>query len=132
MGKGSRERLVPFGAKVQRALWKYVHRFRPEPFHPNLSNLLLRTDGNAMSCGQVYRLIKRYGRKAGIEGVRCSPHTFRHTFAKNFLVHGGDLFTLQKILGHSSLYVVRMYVELTPEEVQVRHRRYSPVDWAKL
>ena len=131
MGKGSRERLVPFGAKVQRALWKYVHRFRPEPFHPNIGNLFIRADGNAMSCGQVYRLIKRYGRKAGIEGVRCSPHTFRHTFARNFLINGGDLFTLQKILGHSSLYVVRMYVELAPEDIQVLHRRHSPVDRAR-
>ena len=46
--------------------------------------------------------------------MRCSPHTFRHTFAKTFLVNGGDLFTLQKILGHSSLAVVRLYVELSP------------------
>jgi len=63
--------------------------------------------------------------------VRCYPHTFRHTFAKNFLVNGGDLFTLQKILGHSSLAVVRMYVELTPEDVRIQHRQYGPVDWLK-
>ncbi len=132
MGKGARERLVPFGAKVQTALWKYIHKFRPEPFHPNIGNLFLRSDGWSLTCDQVYRLIRNYGRKAGIEGVRCSPHTFRHTFAKKFLINGGDLFTLQKILGHSSLAVVRMYVELTSEDVQIQHRRYSPVDWTKL
>jgi len=131
MGKGARERLVPFGAKVQTALWKYVHKFRPEPFHPNICNLFLRANGLALTSDQVYRLIRNYGRRVGIEGVRCSPHTFRHTFAKNFLVNGGDLFTLQKILGHSSLAVVRMYVELTPEDVRIQHRQYSPVDWLR-
>ena len=131
MGKGDRERLVPFGAKVQMALWKYVHKYRPEPFHPNIHNLFLRANGSPLTSDQVYRLIRNYGRQIGIEGVRCSPHTFRHTFAKNFLVNGGDLFTLQKILGHSSLAVVRMYVELTPEDVRVQHRQYSPVDWLR-
>ena len=96
MGKGARERLVPFGAKVQMALWKYVHRFRPEPSHPNVKNVFLREDGHPLGSDQVYRLIRDYGEKAGINGVRCSPHTFRHTFAKKFLVNGGDLFTLQK------------------------------------
>ena len=132
MGKGARERLVPFGAKVQTTLWKYIHRFRPEPFHPNAGNVFLRSDGRPLTGGQVYRVIRKYGRNAGIRGVRCSPHTFRHTFAKNFLINGGDLFSLQKILGHSSLAVVRMYVELTSEDVQIQHRRYSPVDCSKL
>ena len=132
MGKGARERLVPFGARVQTARWKYMHRFRPEPFHPNLGNLFLKSSGMPPSCGQVYRRIRHFGRKAGVEDVRCSPHTFRHTFAKKFLVNGGDLFTLQKVLGHSSLAVVRMYVELTPEDVRIRHRQYSPVDWIKV
>ncbi|MBC7264763.1 MAG: tyrosine-type recombinase/integrase [Chloroflexi bacterium] len=132
MGKGAKERLVPFGAKVKTALWKYVHKFRPEPFHPNIGNLFLQSNGQPLTSDQVYRLIRNYARTAGIEGVRCSPHTLRHTFAKNFLINGGDLFTLQKILGHSSLDVVRIYVELTSEEVQVQHRRYSPVDWLKL
>jgi len=132
MGKGARERLVPFGAKVQTALWKYVHRFRPEPSHPNVKNLFLREDGHPLGNDQVYRLIRDYGEKTGIKGVRCSPHTFRHTFAKKFLVNGGDLFTLQKILGHSSLDVVRLYVELSPEDIQVQHRQHSPIDWIKL
>jgi site-specific recombinase XerD len=132
MGKGARERLVPFGAKVQTGLWKYIHKHRPQPFHPNIDNLFLRTDGQALTPDQVYRLIRDYGEKAGLQGVRCSPHTFRHTFAKSFLLNGGDLFTLQKILGHSSLSVVRMYVDLTADDVQVQHRLHSPVDSLKV
>ncbi len=131
LGKGARERLVPFGAKVQKVVWKYLHQFRPEPMHPNIHTLFLRSDGQEITRDQVYRLVRRYGELAGITGVRCSPHTLRHTFAKSFLLNGGDLFTLQKILGHSSLAVVRMYVELTPEEVQIQHRQYSPMDRLK-
>jgi len=132
LGKGARERLVPFGAKVQASLWKYLHKFRPAPFHPSVGEVFLRSDGLPMTGNYVYRLVRGYGEAAGLEGVRCSPHTFRHTFAKNYLLNGGDLFTPQKILGHSSLYVVRLYVNLASEDVQAQHRRYSPVDMMKI
>jgi len=89
-------------------------------------------EGRGISSNTVYWSLRTYGKKAGLQSVRCSPHTFRHTFAKNFLLNGGDVFTLQKILGHSSLAVVRMYVDLASEDVQIEHRRYSPVDWMKL
>jgi len=132
MGKGAKERIVPIGAQVQKALWKYIHRYRPEPAHPNIQNVFLTRNGRALNANTVYRRISEYGKKAGLKGVRCSPHTFRHTFAKNFLLNGGDAFTLQKILGHSSLEVVRIYVNLASQDVQVQHRKASPVDRLKL
>jgi len=131
-GKGDKERIVPIGANVQKALWKYVRRFRPQPAHPNIQNLFLSASGYGLSGSRVYHIIKRYGDRAELQGVRCSPHTFRHTFAKNFLLNGGDLFTLQKILGHSSLDVVRLYVNLATEDVKIQHRKYSPVDLMRL
>ena len=132
MGKGAKERVVPIGANVQKASWKYIHQRRPEPIHPNITNLFLTRDGRALKGDGVYRMVRKYGGRAELKGVRCSPHTFRHTFAKNFLLNGGDVFTLQKILGHSSLEVVRMYVELASEDVQIQHRRHSPVDRMRL
>ncbi len=131
-GKGGKERIVPVGAKVQKALWKYIHRYRPESAHPNVQNLFLSIQGYGLSGSRVYRVIAGNGKKAGLQGVRCSPHTFRHTFAKNFLLNGGDLFTLQKILGHSTLDVVRLYVNFTFEDIKVQHRKYSPVDTMRL
>lgn len=131
-GKGWKERIVPIGAKIQKALWKYLHQYRVRPMHPNTKHLFLYKDGTAMTAGRVYRMIARYGRKAVIDGVRCSPHTFRHTFGKNFLLNGGDLFTLQKILGHTSLEVVRLCVNLLTKDVQVQHRKYSPVDFMQI
>ena len=73
-------------------------------------------------------MLRRYGQKASITGVRCSPHTFRHTFAKNYLMNGGDIFSLQKILGHSSLASVRVYLNLFATDVKKQHLRFSPVD----
>jgi len=132
MGKGSKERIVPIGAMVQRALWKYIHGHRPIPTHENVRNLFISQQGYGLTPDRIYRLIANYGRRAGLKGVRCSPHTMRHTMAKNFLLNGGDLFSLQKILGHSSLDVVRLYVNLASEDVRIQHRKHSPVDRMRL
>lgn len=74
-GKGGKERIVPVGAKVQKALWKYIHRYRPESAHPNVQNLFLSIQGYGLSGSRVYRVLAGKGKKAGLQGVRCSPHT---------------------------------------------------------
>lgn len=127
-GKGGKERIVPVGAKVSKALWRYLAQYRPEPAHADVENVFLSRDGRPMKGEAIYRMIARCGKQAGITGVRCSPHTFRHTFAVFFLRNGGDVFSLQRILGHTSLVVTRMYCSLSDVDVQNQHRRYSPVD----
>ncbi len=62
---------------------------------------------------------------ARIKDVRVSPHTFRHTMAKFYILAGGDIFSLQKILGHSTLDMVRLYVDLFSTDVQMQHRKFS-------
>lgn len=127
-GKGSKERIVPIGARVQRAIWKYLQLYRPQPPHPPCSNLFLTRNGEPLTVNRLEGRIETYGRRAGIEGVRCSPHTFRHTFAISYLRNGGDVFSLQRILGHSSLDVVKLYVNLAQADVKACHRRFSPAD----
>jgi integrase/recombinase XerD len=72
--------------------------------------------------------IKTYGKMAQITGVRVSPPTFRHTMAKFYIINGGDIFTLQQILGHSTLDMVRYYVELFGTDIKEQHKKYSPVE----
>ena len=60
--------------------------------------------------------------------MRTNPHTFRHTLAKLYLLNGGDLFSLQKILGHTTLDMVRRYVNLDTDAVKRQHAQASPVD----
>jgi site-specific recombinase XerD len=127
-GKGSKERLVPIGARVQKAMWKYLNRYRPEPATPRYDQVFLTRDGRPLTKDRLEAIVERYGKKAGITGVRVSPYTFRHTMAVTFLRNGGDVFSLQRILGHSSLEVVRGYVNLAQSDISRVHQRNSPAD----
>jgi site-specific recombinase XerD len=128
MGKGNKERLIPIGKHVQRLLWRYINRYRPEPAGPNCNFLFLTRQGTPLTKDRVEKIITYYGKKAGISGVRCSPHTFRHTAAIKFLRNGGDVFSLQKMLGHASLDMTRRYCELANIDVKRAHTTASPVD----
>ncbi len=128
MGKGNKERIVPFGSQVAKVLIKYMTKYRPEPVTPRVTQVLLSEEGYPMKKRELESVITRLGKRAGISGVRCSPHTFRHSFARQFLVNGGNIFALQKLLGHSSLQVVRIYVNLVEGDIAEQHRKYSPVD----
>jgi len=127
-GKGCKERLVPIGARVQKAIWKYLNRYRPEPAIPRYDHLFLTRDGYPLTKDRLEAIVERYGKKAGITGVRVSPHTFRHTMTVTFLRNGGDVFSLQRILGHSSLEVLRGYVNLAQSDISRVHQRNSPAD----
>lgn len=126
--KGGKERYVPIGSIAQRFLWKYINTSRPRPITPHITSLLLNDKGLPFTGNGVQQMIRRYGKKAGITGSRCSPHTCRHSFAKNYLMNGGDIFSLQKILGHSSLASVRIYLNLFVSDIKKQHRQFSPVD----
>lgn len=131
-GKGNKERVVPFGSQVRRTLRRYIMHFRPEPDLPRTNEVFRAGDGLPLKPRAVQSMLLRLGKKAKISGVRLNPHRFRHTFATQYLVQGGDIFSLQKILGHSSLEVVRMYVNLITSDILEQHRKFSPVDNAML
>lgn len=126
MGKGEKERRVPLGRAARRALRRtLVRRENLRPSDP----LFVAEHGTALTASGVQKIVRRTARRAGLE-VRCSPHVLRHTFARSFLANGGDVFTLQRILGHSpaSLEVTQRYVALLDEDVRDVHRRASPMD----
>lgn len=127
MGKGARERYLPLGKATRDALRRYVDVYRP----PALTEaLLLGSGGRPIRAEGVRQVVRRVARRAGIAGVH--PHRLRHTFAVNYIANGGDAMTLQRILGHSTLEMVRRYVALDPREIMLRHSQVSPGDrfWA--
>ena len=128
VGKGNKERLIPIGKQVQRLLWRYINRCRPEPAMAKYDFLFLTREGKPLTKDRVEKIMTCYGRKAGIEGVRCSPHTLRHSAAVRFLRNGGDVFCLQRMLGHTSLEMTRHYCELADIDVKRAHITASPVD----
>ncbi len=125
MGKGSKERVVPFGEATRQALMAYVSK---RSNIPGQAALFVTVYGDAMNRHEAHRILRRAGEKAGLSGVRCSPHTFRHTFAVMYLRNGGDAFTLQKLLGHSDLAMTRRYCELSQTDAIAKHRECSPGD----
>jgi len=128
MGKGGKERLIPIGKTVQRLLWRYINLFRPQPVNQNCDFVFLTVDGRPITRNRIQKRLAIYGAKAGLKGVRCSPHTLRHTGAVTFLRNGGDVFSLQRLLGHSTLQMTRHYCELADIDVKKAHATASPVD----
>lgn len=126
MGKGSRERMVPIGVSTQRLLLRYIYQARPQPSLAQESNVFLADTGRPLTINCVRLMLERLGRQSGVP--RLHAHLCRHTFATNYLMNRGDIFTLQQILGHSSLEMVRRYVILSSEFVIGQHSRFSPLD----
>ena len=126
MGKGSRERIIPFGARTQKALTRYLAFFRCVGNEELGRSLFLTADGRAISVNAVKLTIHRVSERTGIR--RLHPHLLRHTFATHYLMAGGDVFTLQTILGHTTLEMTRRYVSLANSHVSVQHQRFSPLD----
>lgn len=124
-GKGNKARRVFVSPRTREALLKYL-RIRGDI--PGTKNLFVTREDKPMASRCVQERITIYGRMAKLEGVRVSPHTFRHTFAKMYIMHGGDPFSLQSLLGHSTLDMVRHYVNLWGSDLQKMHRKFSPVD----
>ncbi len=95
---------------------------------PREKKYLFETDeGDRLTYSGLLDLIDRWSKKAGIYPPP-PPHSFRRAFALNSLRNGIDLFTLSKLLGHSDLSLLRRYIRLLPEDLQIAHSKYSPVD----
>jgi len=124
MGKGSKERFVPFGRRVAKALMKYQLKCRPEPV--GTDNFWLRRDGQPLLPKRIEKLISAYGKKAGLK--RCYAHKLRHTSSVMYLRNGGDVFSLQRKLGHRSLVMTRHYSNLADSDVRAQHLRYGVAD----
>ena len=113
LGKGNKERMLPFSARTASALFKYlsgVEGGRPFPF--------TRTS--------LAHLMQQIGKRAGVSDSH--PHRFRHTFAVTYLRNGGDPYTLQEILGHSTMEMVKTYLALAQVDLDTAHKRASPVE----
>lgn len=128
MGKGARERYIPFGVKVAKTLLKYRLRHRASPVATD--HFWLTVDGYPLTADRIEKIFAAYGRSAGIQ--RCYPHKLRHTSSVMYLRNGGDPFSLQKKLGHSSLQMTRHYSNLADSDVRAQHMRFGVVDRLRL
>lgn len=126
-GKGDKERLVPFGQRATKALMRYTTVFRPEPANAESSDwFFLSVDGYGLTYNAIDRIFRRLRERANVP--RLHAHLLRHTFAVNYLMNGGDIVTLQMILGHESLEITRRYLHLSKQQIMAQHQSFSPMD----
>ena len=88
----------------------------------------MTADGRPLSKNRLLAIVRKRSQRAGIQGVRASPHTIRHAAAVAFLQNEGDVFALQKLLGHSSLEMTRRYCLLSDGDLKKMHKKASPAD----
>jgi site-specific recombinase XerD len=122
-GKGNKHRLVPISLEMRKVLYRYATK------HSGAGRLVFGTrSGTQVTVRNFQRDLKALGWRAGIQGVRFSPHTFRHTFAVSYLRAGGNLFYLSKILGHASVTTTQRYLQsVGVDDLQAVHDRLSPL-----
>lgn len=124
MGKGNKERIVRMGRLTQEAVWEYITEYCL-----NRQHIWTTKGGVPLKREGVQTAVRGVCYKAGINGAKPGPHTFRHTFAISYLRNGGDLITLQNLLGHSNLEMTKRYLSsLNEEDLTKAHRKFSPVD----
>ena len=126
LGKGSKERLVPFGEEARHWLLRYLDESRPVLLHGRTcDDLFVTVRGAAMTRQMAWNLVKKHARTAGITSP-LSPHTLRHAFATHLLNHGADLRAVQLLLGHADISTTQIYTHVARERLKVLHAKHHP------
>ena len=126
MGKGSRERLVPFGDEAQRWIVQYLQEARASILKGQSSDALFVTArGGPMTRQMFWTLVKQHAVRAGVRAP-LSPHTLRHAFATHLLNHGADLRVVQMLLGHADISTTTIYTHVARERLRQLHQQHHP------
>lgn len=117
-GKGNKERIIPFSLECRKVLFKFLksHEFEL---------VFCTRHGGKLMYRNMLRELKTLCERLGITGVRTSFHTLRHGFAINHVKQGGDIFALQRMLGHTSLEITKRYVQMTEDDLKLAHKKTS-------
>lgn len=124
MGKGRKERLIPFGASAERWIRTWL-TLRPG-FKPRGGELFVGQRGEPLTRQHLWRLLKGYARKAGLRPESVSPHVLRHAFATHLLDHGADLRAVQAMLGHADISTTQIYTHVHQARLRALYDRMHP------
>jgi len=134
-GKGDKERRIALGRNALRTLLLYIDRYRPgrdeliEMGNANEDHVFLSESDFPLTRRGIDMLFQRIRRRSALpKDKRISPHIFRHTFAVRYLMLGGDIYTLQELLGHEDIATIKNYMHLNDTLVQEQKRKFSPGD----
>jgi site-specific recombinase XerD len=121
IGKGDKERFVFLSVATCEAIAKWLALSQNKSSH-----LFITEEGLPMQPNTVTQILRRLGKRAGITG-RCNPHSFRHGFAREYLLTGGDLASLSSLLGHTDVRTTMVYSAFLTSELKEKHARHSPI-----
>ncbi|MBI2440617.1 MAG: site-specific tyrosine recombinase XerD [Lentisphaerae bacterium] len=126
VGKGQKERVVPFSEKSGRVLKRYLAEARPRLSNdPRTSFVFLTRAGKAFNRKSIWKLFKQYAHKAGIIKP-ISPHTLRHSFASHLLHNGAPLRIIQEMLGHADIATTQIYTHVDSSRLKAIHEKFHP------
>lgn len=121
-GRKAKGRTVYLGTRTRQVIWRYTAKQQ--------ATIDMSVSFFNLTAPSIRHVVNRIGKNSGVMNVH--PHRFRHTFAITYLRNGGDVFTLQRLLGHSTLDMTRRYLDIVRDDLQNVHKYASPVDNWKL
>ena len=126
LGKGSKERVVPFGLYAKNKIEDYINDSRPLLLKNHISRyLFVARAGKPMTRQGFWKLLKQYVTQAGIK-KKVTPHSMRHSFASHLLEGGADLRTVQVMLGHVAISSTQIYTHVARDHLRQIHEKYHP------
>lgn len=135
IGKGDKERLIPISRKLKLILKRYL-KARAEYLnhdckHKTSTSFFISRYGDKLQLSGANSIFQARKKSLGLNGKRFSAHIWRHTFAKSFLLNGGDVFSLQELLGHADVETTKIYINLDTQELKQQNDKYNPLDNTK-
>jgi len=126
LGKGNKERLIPFGEQAKEKIELYLETARPLILKGKQSNYIFVTArGSCMTRLRFWQIIRKIAITAGID-KKISPHMIRHSFATHLLSHGADLRSVQLMLGHADIATTQIYTHIDQERLKNIHKKFHP------
>ena len=129
IGKGDKERIIPISKALTQILRKYL-KARKEflKTYPDTNAFIISRYRRRLKISGSNSIFRKLRIDNDLKGKRFSAHIWRHTFAKAFLLNGGDVFTLQELLGHEDVETTKQYVTLSDTDKALQNARYNPLD----
>ncbi|GIN59776.1 tyrosine recombinase XerC [Lederbergia ruris] len=121
--KNRKARVIPISAMVAKMLLELISENKA---HFDETHVFLSNSGTPYQPNSFRRRLLKYKKEAGIT-KRVSPHSLRHQFCRDYILNGGDVFTLQRIVGHADIQTTRKYIQMTGVDIKEQHALYSPV-----